>query len=103
MKKIAIFAALAMLGLSHAPLQAGDAGAGAGVFGARGCIGCHGVSGKKPIAANFPIIGGKPGDFISAELIKFRSGERKEPTMNAMAGALSDDDIANLAAYLASQ
>lgn len=93
---------LALAGLAPFTVTAGDANAGASAFNAKGCVGCHGVSGKKPIS-NYPIIGGKAADFISAELIKFRSAERKDPTMNAMAAALSDADIANLAAYLASQ
>ncbi len=103
MKKTVILAALITLGLSHAPLQAGDGSAGFGTYSARGCIGCHGASGKQPIAANFPIIGGISADLISTSLTEYRSGERKDPTMNAMASALSDAEIANLAAYLSSQ
>ena len=103
MKKYNLLLLRAMVGLTHAPLQAEDAGAGAKAFMSRGCIGCHGASGKAPIAPNYPVIGGKPADFVSAELIKFRSGERKDPTMNAMAAALSDSDIDNLAAYLDTQ
>ena len=101
MRNFVFYAVFVVIGFSGQNAIAGDAGA--GVYHAKGCVGCHGVSGKKPIAANYPVIGGKPADFISAELSKFRSGERKDPTMNAMAGALSDADIANLAAYLASQ
>ena len=66
------------------------------------CVGCHGVSGKKPIA-DYPVIGGKPADFIEAELKKFKSGERNNPVMMPMAAGLSDADMANLAAYLATQ
>jgi cytochrome c553 len=94
---------VALAGLSSAPAMAGDAAAGAQVFATRGCVGCHGNSGKAPIAPNYPVIGGKPADFIAGELTKFRSKERQEPTMNAMSAGLSDADIANLAAYLASQ
>ena len=102
MKKTLIFTALALFSLSQAPLMAGDAGAGANAFNSRGCIGCHGVSGMKPIP-NTPAVGGKPADYVKAELAKFRSGERKNPMMSPMAAALSDADIANLAAYLAAQ
>ena len=88
--------------LSIQPAVAGDIDAGKAVFAAKGCIGCHGTSGKNPTGEN-PVIGGKPAEFISAELEKFRSGERQDPLMNAMTASLSDADIANLAAYLSSQ
>jgi cytochrome c553 len=102
MKKTLILTALALFGLSQTPLQAADANAGASAFNAKGCVGCHGPAGKKPIP-NTPAVGGKPADFVQAELAKFRSGERQNPMMTPMAAALSDDDIANLAAYLSSQ
>ena len=81
---------------------AGDVGAGQSAFASKGCIGCHGSAGKNPTGEN-PVIGGKSAEFITAELIKFRSGERTDPLMNAMTASLSDADIANLAAYLSSQ
>ena len=89
--------------LVSVPAFAGDAGAGAGAYANKGCIACHGASGKAPIAPNYPVLGGKDAAFISGELKKFKSGERKEPTMNAMAAALSDSDMDNIAAYLATQ
>ncbi len=102
MKKSLIVALFALAGLVNAPLQAGDAAAGATAYNAKGCVGCHGLSGKKPIA-NYPVIGGKPADFLTAELNKFRTGERNNPIMMPMAAGLSDADVANLSAYLATQ
>ena len=102
MRTSAIIAMLALTGLINTPLQAGDAGAGASAYMAKGCVGCHGAAGKQPIA-NYPAVGGKPAEFISAELNKFRSGERNNPIMMPMAAGLTDDDVANLAAYLATQ
>ena len=101
MKNLVFAVALALVAATSA--QAGDAGAGATAYATKGCIGCHGASGKAPIAANYPVIGGKPADFIATELNKFRSGERQDPTMSAMAQMLNDADVANVAAYLASQ
>ena len=89
--------------LLQVPAQAADLAAGQSAFSAKGCIGCHGVAGKAPIAPNYPVIGGKPEGFIAGELNRFRTRERQEPTMNAMAASLSDADIANIAAYLAAQ
>lgn len=102
MKKTMILAAFAATALLHAPLQAGDAGAGSSAYMAKGCVGCHGVAGKQPIA-NYPVIGGKPADYLTAELNKFRTGERNNPIMMPMAAGLTDADVANLAAYLATQ
>ena len=102
MKKTLVISLIALAGLINTPLQAGDAGAGANAYNAKGCVGCHGLSGKKPIA-DYPVIGGKPADFLTAELNKFRSGERNNPIMMPMAAGLSDADVANLSAYLATQ
>ena len=103
MRISAIIAILAISGLTFNAAQAADAAAGSSAYMAKGCAGCHGASGKAPIAPNYPVIGGKPADFISAELNKFRTGERDNPIMKPMAATLSDADVANLAAYLASQ
>ena len=103
MRISAIIAILAISGLTFTTAQAGDAAAGSSAYAAKGCVGCHGASGKAPIAPNYPVVGGKPADFIAAELNKFRSGERNNPIMMPMAASLSDADIANLAAYLATQ
>ncbi len=102
MKKTLVVSLIALAGLINTPLQAGDAGAGATAYNAKGCVGCHGLSGKKPIA-NYPVIGGKPADYLVAEINKFRSGERNNPIMMPMAATLTDADVANLAAYLATQ
>ncbi len=102
MKKALIVTTLILCSLSLTPVQAGDAATGASTFNSRGCVGCHGPSGKKPLP-NTPVVGGKPADFIAAELKKFRSGERNNPMMTPMAAGLSDADVDNLAAYLATQ
>ena len=103
MRISAIIAILAISGLTFTTAQAADAAAGSSAYAAKGCVGCHGAAGKAPIAPNYPVIGGKPADFLVAELNKFRSGERNNPIMMPMAAGLSDADVANLAAYLATQ
>lgn len=100
--KIRTLAFLGLMGmLVYIPLQAGDAGAGASTYNARGCVSCHGVSGKKPVA-NHPVIGGKSQEYIIGELNKFRTGVRDNLIM-MHAINLSDADVRNLAAYLESQ
>jgi len=84
------------------PSLAGDASAGESTFNGKGCTGCHGTGGAAPIPPN-PKLSGKGEAVIKKALTDFKSGARKNPTMNAMAGMLSDSDIANVADYLGKQ
>jgi len=88
--------------LAAAPAVAGDAAAGEATYNAKGCSGCHGAGGHSQVAAN-PVLAGKGADFIKKQLADFKSGTRQNPTMNAMAGMLSDADVGNVAAYLGAQ
>lgn len=66
------------------------------------CASCHGTDGKG-IAPNFPHIGGQHRTYIEKALTDYKSGERKDPIMNGMSAALSEEDIDNLAFYYSSQ
>ncbi|WP_299019430.1 c-type cytochrome [uncultured Tepidimonas sp.] len=69
------------------------------------CIGCHGIPGYQnsfPEIHKVPMISGQSGPYIAAALQAYRKGDRKHPTMRGIAGSLSDQDIADLAAYYAS-
>ena len=66
------------------------------------CIGCHGIPGYQasfPEVYRVPLISGQNGKYIVASLAAYKKGERKHPTMRAIASSLSDQDIADLAAY----
>jgi len=76
-----------------------DAAAGQSAYSAKGCIGCHGAGGKSTVPT-YPSLVGQKADFVRKNLTDFRSGARKNPTMNAMAAGLSDSDIENLATYI---
>ena len=78
-----------------------DAASGQSTYAAKGCIGCHGANGKS-VVATYPSLAGRDAAFVKKNLMDFRSGARKEPTMNAMAAGLSDADIENLADYIGS-
>lgn len=84
------------------PAIAADADAGASAYNSKGCSGCHGTGGKSQIPAN-PVLAGKDAAFLKKQLTDFKSGTRKNPTMNAMAAMLSDTDVDNVAAYLSAQ
>lgn len=78
-----------------------DAAAGKAAYAAKGCIGCHGAGGKS-VVPSYPSLAGKDAGFISTALTGYKSGSKKNPTMNAMAAGLSDGDISNIAAYIGS-
>lgn len=66
------------------------------------CIGCHGIVGYKasfPEVYQVPKISGQNAKFIESALHAYKKGERKHPTMRAIADSLSDQDIADVAAF----
>ena len=79
--------------------QAADAAAGKEK--AKKCQTCHGIDGaaKQP---HVPNIGGESDIYLIKQLKAFRSGERQDPQMSIMAKPLTDEDIANLAAWYSS-
>ncbi len=69
------------------------------------CIGCHGIPGYKasfPEVYSVPMIAGQSDKYIQAALKSYASGARTHPTMDSVATSLSDQDIADLAAYYSS-
>jgi cytochrome c553 len=90
-------AILVCLAIAVPAYAAGDAAAGKAKAGT--CAGCHGANGegKSPN----PAIGGKSeGAFVQA-MNDYKSGKRQNAAMKTFAASLSDQDIANLAAYYA--
>lgn len=66
------------------------------------CIGCHGIPGYQasfPEVYKVPMISGQNAKYLAAALGAYKKGERKHPTMRAIASSLSDADMADLAAY----
>lgn len=66
------------------------------------CIGCHGIIGYQasfPEVHKVPMISGQNAKYIASALTAYRKGERKHPTMKGIAAPLSDQDIADLAAF----
>jgi len=69
------------------------------------CAGCHGIEGFRtayPEVYTVPKLGGQSANYIVAALKAYKSGDRSHPSMRAIAGSLSDQDMADLAAYYAS-
>jgi cytochrome c553 len=89
---------IAIFGVVSAAQAGGDAGAGKAKAGA--CAGCHGASGEGK-APNPPLAGKAEDQFVQA-LKDYKSGKRANAVMKTFATPLSDQDMANLAAYYAS-
>ncbi len=64
------------------------------------CAGCHGAGGRG--SAQNPPLAGKNAAFLAQRLRDYKSGARQNPAMNTMAKPLSEQEIAELAAYYAS-
>ncbi len=90
-----VISVLALVLLSSAAV-AGDADAGKAKSAV--CAACHGGNGISPNAI-WPNLAGQKAEYLIAQLKAFKAGERKNAQMSAMVAGLSDDDIANLAAY----
>ena len=75
---------------------------GAGEKKAGSCAGCHGEGGNSS-DANYPKLAGQYESYLINVLQDYKSVKRSNPMMNSMVGALSEQDIADIAAFYASQ
>ena len=97
MKKLSL--AIAATVLMSVPAIAADIAAGKAK--AVTCSACHGAAGVSAVPM-FPNLAGQKELYIVKQLKDFKSGARKDATMNGMAASLSEEDMANVAAYFAS-
>ena len=106
--------AMSALCLSAAPLSATAQQTGGAVAGNAqaaksansACTGCHSIPGYQasfPKVYHVPMIGGQSPKYIEAALQAYKRGERSHPTMTAIAQGLTDQQIADLAAYYAAR
>lgn len=89
-------------GMANAEAIKGDAKAGEGKIAM--CIGCHGIPGYQasfPEVYKVPMIGGQNQAYIVSALNAYKKGERKHPSMRGIADPLTDQDIADVAAFYA--
>lgn len=98
---LAVFAAGSLL--VSAVQAEGDAAAGRTKV--ETCLGCHGIPNYTNATPSYrvPKIAGQHAARIVAALQAYRSGERQHPTMVAQASTLSDQDMQDIAAWLAAQ
>ncbi|HEX4870214.1 MAG TPA: c-type cytochrome [Moraxellaceae bacterium] len=103
MKKLFVAAALSLglVSLAQAStMPKGDAAAGQAK--AAACGACHGADGNS-MAPTFPRLAGQGARYLYKQLQDFKATRRQNPTMIGMAMPLSDQDMADLAAYYAGQ
>ena len=102
-KKAVTSAVFLLLACGSFPaLAEGDAEAGATL--AYTCLGCHGIEGYRNAYPSYrvPKLGGQKAAYLVVALKGYREGTRAHPTMAAHATSLSDQQIEDVAAYLAS-
>lgn len=83
-------------------VQAADGNVAAAAAKMSMCVGCHGIPGYKttfPDVYSVPKLGGQHPAYIVKALNAYKSGERSHPTMRSIAAGLSDQDMADIAAY----
>ena len=103
-KLLTVVAAISMVGAVQAQEVKGDAKAAEAKVAM--CIGCHAIPGYRvayPEIYSVPMLGGQSAPYIVAALQAYKKGERKHPTMRAIAGSLSDQDMADIAEYYSAQ
>jgi cytochrome c553 len=95
--------ALAVLGFAFAAnAAAAEGNAQAGRQKASMCMGCHGIEGYRitfPEVYQVPKIGGQHPAYLVKALQGYKTGSRSNATMRAIASSLTDQDMADLAAY----
>ena len=68
------------------------------------CLGCHGIEGYRNAYPSYrvPKLGGQKAGYLEIALKGYRAGTRQHPTMQGQAASMTDQDIADVSAYLAS-
>jgi cytochrome c553 len=101
--RITVRCTVAALSLLAAAGAQAAADAEAGRLKANTCMGCHGIPAYNNVYPTYrvPKLGGQSAVYIASALHAYKSGERPHKTMQGQAASLSDQDIDDIAAYLA--
>lgn len=102
MNKLVSFVVVAVFSLVAPQLLMAQGDAAAGQAKSALCATCHGADGNSQIAMN-PKLAGQSAAYLIKQLQDYKSGARQNPTMSAMVGSLSEQDMADIAAWFSSQ
>ncbi len=98
----AIALVAAVVGFCVVSGAAAEGSAAAGQTKAVTCAACHGADGNS-VNPQWPSLAGQHASYIAAQLAAFKSQERVNVLMNSQAMALTEQDMADLAAYFEAQ
>lgn len=100
----AMFALLLAATSAPALAQGNEQGnARAGEAKAAACAACHGATGNDSLLPNVPKIGGQGERYLLKQLVEIKEGIRPVPLMEPVVAPLSEQDLADLAAFYAAQ
>ncbi len=101
MKKLTLILSMTLaMASSQVLFAAGDPAAGKQK--AATCAGCHGVDGNSS-NPDWPKLAGQSAEYLVKQMKDFKSGERKDATMQPQVANLSEQDMEDIAAYFSSQ
>jgi cytochrome c553 len=93
----------ALLALASGTAFAAAPDAAAGQTKAQPCAACHGPTGNESVDPTYPRLAGQYADYLAKALRDYKTGARKNAIMAGFATTLSEQDIADLAAFFAAQ
>ena len=102
MKKTLLALSLALAFTSTSGILHAEGSINAGKEKAASCISCHGDNGNSMVST-FPKLAQQHSSYLIKQLQAFKTGARKNPMMTAIASGLSNEDMADIAAYYAAQ
>lgn len=101
-RSLAALAAALVLGAALSPAPARAADPVAGEDKSSSCRSCHGANGNSPFEG-IPSLAAQPAPYIQSQIQLYKNHYRHIPEMTAAVAHLTDDDIADIAAYFTSQ
>lgn len=102
--KLSLLCAALLVGLGMTQSATAQGDVEKGRLTAQTCMGCHGAPGMRNAYPGYrvPKLGGQHPGYIVAALQAYKQEQRSHPTMRAQAADLTDEDMANIAAYFSS-
>ncbi len=96
-------ATLLMLGACATATAAGKGDPKSGATKSKPCASCHGVDGNETLDPQYPRLAGQYPDYLLRAMQEYRNGRRENAIMAGFVKDLTDQDLADLAAFYASQ